>query len=474
MHGGRSASPLWTTLTHHGVGFPPPFRKGTGRILVRGKPVDIDADAHEAAFLWRRALERRNPSAHAKKNFWTDWRPMLTDDQQNTIASLDAVDFSAVDGEYVRSASSSHIDNFATLDGKPVPLSKHIVDPPTIFFGRGNNHPLDGRFRRRITAQDVTLNLSDGTPPPNGEWGKVIHDPHLDWVASWRDPLTKKVKYVYLAIDTDRRQNMDKDKFEHARSLHKILPAFERHLGRDLRSSDPHISQVATCVWMTYMLLIRVGKPGDVRVRGATTLLAGDIVVAGARAVILDFVGKDSVRYHRYIKNVDGSVVRNLKECKRGKKATDMLFVGIDRNDVNSYLDGVLPGLTSKVLRTVRASTALQEMLRERGRDAKTLLAHSFARVALLCNHRKKSTKSVLDSDMHAAERMDAALARGDPIEDIMRELNVNTTKANYIDPRIVVSFCKQHKLPLSVAFTPTQMRRLHWATRSDHSFLFG
>ena len=81
----------------------------------------------------------------------------------------------------------------AIMDGKEVEVGNYMAEPPGIFIGRGE-HPLRGRWKPRVTKEDVTLNLGKEAKVPEGKWGKIIHDKDSMWLASWMDFLTQKKK----------------------------------------------------------------------------------------------------------------------------------------------------------------------------------------------------------------------------------------------------------------------------------------
>ena len=97
-----------------------------------------------------------------------------------------------------------------------------MAEPPGIFIGRGE-HPLRGKWKPRVTAKDVTLNLGKDAKTPQGNWGKIICDNDSMWLASWMDVLTEKRKYVWLADTSGLKQDRDKEKYEKAVKLGNVI-----------------------------------------------------------------------------------------------------------------------------------------------------------------------------------------------------------------------------------------------------------
>ena len=70
-----------------------------------------------------------------------------------------------------------------------------MAEPPGIFIGRGA-HPLRGKWKRRITHEDVILNMGKDAKIPFGKWGKICTIKKLHGLASWVDDLTKNIRMV--------------------------------------------------------------------------------------------------------------------------------------------------------------------------------------------------------------------------------------------------------------------------------------
>ena len=54
------------------------------------------------------------------------------------------------------------------------------------------------------------------------KWGKIIHDNTLKWLASWKDYISGKTKYVWLGAKSDFKAKSDEHKFDMARKVSKI------------------------------------------------------------------------------------------------------------------------------------------------------------------------------------------------------------------------------------------------------------
>ena len=273
----------WKTLTHHGVLLPPPYVPHRRPVLWRepgGKGVSTrEVMLPPVAEEMITEFVRRGGTVVASKAtlfgkagpaaaFWRDWRKALP--KGCPISSLGGCDLSRI-AEVAASLTASAVKfalrkkpiyDTAMVDGAPQPVSPYAVDRPGIFSGRNASPELSGRYRRRITAADVTLNLSKGAPvppvhapknassppeslPPKGgklSWAGVVHDPHVAGVAKWRDPRTGFVKYARLAPASSGEQEADRAKYELARRLHRALPTLRKRIAAAL------VVESLTCV----------------------------------------------------------------------------------------------------------------------------------------------------------------------------------------------------------------------------------
>ena len=112
---------------------------------------------------------------------------------------------------------------FCIIDGVQQQVGNFKIEPPGIFLGRGT-HPKIGRIKKRIMPEDVIINLSsDATiPKPNisgHTWAKVIHDKSVIWLASWKEEITGKNKYIFTSLDSFFKSKSDESKFDLARKL---------------------------------------------------------------------------------------------------------------------------------------------------------------------------------------------------------------------------------------------------------------
>ncbi|MEM1874718.1 MAG: hypothetical protein QXP51_03920, partial [Candidatus Hadarchaeales archaeon] len=238
----------------------------------------------------------------------------------------------------------------AIINGKEVEIANYTVEPPCIFVGRGK-HPLRGRWKPRIYHSDIILNLSEDAPTPQtptGEsWGGRVFDPKALWIAKWRDKLTGKMKYVWIAENAELRQMREKEKYDVARKLDQYIEKIREHIWKNLTSEDELRRKIATVAYLIDVLKLRVGDEKDkdeADTVGATTLRGSHVKINSDNTVTFDFLGKDSVRWVKRVK-LPKEVIQNLKSFIRGPR--DQIFDGVKSELVNEFLGEVMPGLTA-------------------------------------------------------------------------------------------------------------------------------
>jgi DNA topoisomerase-1 len=560
----------WTTLSHRGVAFPVVGntykKKNTppSPVLVttpNRATVALALEAKVALFDYLRK-GGTNRSFMGKeiyaRNFWDDWSTkLLTPKQRSVLGTFARCDLTAAaaaaaaagaatktattsEAEATKSVAERH--GFATVDGSRVPLISWMVDRPGVFVGRTKHARLTGRIRRPVTASDVTINVGEGKPAPSAprgqRWGAVVHDPTVDWVASWRDPLTQTMKYTRLASRAASEQTAAHDRFDQARTFNdKDLSNLRARVVAVLK--DPNVTlpqqQVFACIWLITELGLRVGSGGHRGLAamggayGATTLLTRHVSLIGRGGVRLDFPAKDGVRYTRTLKchgRSEGSHVGDictseyLSRYLKVRIASDVgggatrgggaLFPDVPSSSlINDALTASIPtrAISAKVIRTARASAIFEATIDRLNpgdhwskADVQLALRIANARVALFCNHRKKSSTIVDLAEFE--KRLDAivedfrktvAAAKGPAArpphpprvkatsataarlnEQVLKpaSLILTTSRKSYVDPRI--EWALLARLPKGSSPEPSAAASAAlWAAAATGSFRF-
>ncbi len=406
--------------------FPPEYEKQGIKIKIQGDTIDLDINQEEMVYQW--AKKKDTPYAQDKvfqKNFTGDFVKTL--DSKFKKTSYEDIDFSnaykIVDKEKDLKEMMTKEEKkelakkrkelreklkikygIAIMDGKEVEVGNYMAEPPGIFIGRGE-HPLRGKWKPRVTAKDVTLNMGKDAKKPEGNWGKIIHDNDSMWLASWMDFLTQKRKYVWLADTAGLKQDRDKEKYEKAVKLGNEIEKIKDRIVKDMKSKDPKINRISTACYLIYRTAMRVGDekdPDEADTVGATTLRKEHIKIT-ANTIEFDFLGKDSVRWQETVvaEGHDEQFHKNLKNLIEKKKPKDEIFEGITSRHVNQYYSGIVKGLTAKVFRTYLATSVVKKYLLEhdtiKSKTANEKLYHAKLanlEAAIMCNHKRTIPKT--------------------------------------------------------------------------------
>ena len=543
----------WKTLQHNGILFPPAYEAQGITIKIKGERVDLDLNQEEMIYQW--AKKKDTPYAQDKvfqKNFTADFAKTMNSKFKKI--SYEDIDFSSaykvVDKEKDLKEMMTKEEKkeqakkrkelreelktkygIAIMDGKEVEVGNYMAEPPGIFIGRGE-HPLRGKWKLRVTAKDVTLNMDkEAKKSMKGEWGKIVHDYDSMWLASWMDFLTQKRKYVWLADSSDLKQGRDKEKYEKAVKLEKEIEKIKKAMVKDMK--DPKKSNVATACYLIYRTAMRVGDekdPDEADTVGATTLRKEHIKIT-SDAIEFDFLGKDCVRWQETLKAVgdDKQFQKNLKKLIEKKKPNEEIFHNITSRDVNKYFSGIVKGLTAKVFRTYQATTVVKDYLMEhdniKGKTANEKLYHAKManlEAAKMCNHKRtipKTFDQVLEKKrdtiknaekdqpskktQEALKKVESSLPKTETqkkskekriktlngqikkqkqkhkerveklklqidLSEKTRDYNLGTSLRNYIDPRVIKAWTDEVGVEWEKLYTAALQKKFLWVKNEN------
>ncbi|XP_010450372.1 PREDICTED: DNA topoisomerase 1 alpha-like [Camelina sativa] len=206
----------WETLVHHGVILPPLYKKHNVPLLYGGDSVVLSLEQEEVATLYASMLKTHPHMVEKqpfKDNFWRDWGALL---EGSVVKDLKLCDFKLIT-TWIEAEKKKKMGNrghalkeledkcsWALVDGVQVRTLNFKIEPPSLFIGRGDQHPKMGSVQRRICPSDITINISKYVPVPHcrtripgGTWKKVEHKEKFAWLASWEDPIRpRKLKYT--------------------------------------------------------------------------------------------------------------------------------------------------------------------------------------------------------------------------------------------------------------------------------------
>ena len=531
---GAGTKPQWTVLKHNGPMFPPEYEPHKIPVFINGHEVILPIQAEEYATMFARYLDSDYMNSNTfKKNFWKDFKPTL---ENIKVSSLDEFDFSPIKkyldrekekkNEITKEQKESLKEKQqeieepyknCIIDGGQQKVGNFKIEPPGIFIGRGS-HPKLGKIKKRIKPEDVSINLDKESPIPKpnvpGKWGDIIHDKTVIWLATWKEQITGKNKYIFTSLDSFFKSKSDEDKFNLARQLKKKANSIREKYESDIISNDLKIRQLATALYFIDTMALRVGGKKDSKEEadtvGVTSLRVEHITLQDNNTIKLDFLGKDSVRFCKKV-NVLSNIYTNLENFMKDKSKKDDLFNLINSSSMNEYLNSFMVGLTAKVWRTYNASLVFQKEL-DKIKEEKissmdieeklnyliSMFNQANTTVALLCNHqkgvnkssdvlieklnnkikelKKKKSKYQEKKDTKKAKKIEIKIKLYKLKKDTklkMKNVSLSTSKNNYIDPRIIFAFINKFNIPTDKLFTKQLIDRFKWASDVDKDYRF-
>jgi DNA topoisomerase-1 len=552
-----ATSNKWTELEHKGVAFPPDYVQRGINIKILGEIFFLNREQEELIYAWAKKKDTHYVKDPVfQSNFLSDFKKLIPD-RIKSIQKIDDLDmteaFNLVDKELrIKEAEKIRIKSLpreerrrithekklekeklksiygtAKIDGIEVDVANWLVEPPGIFMGRGL-HPLRGRWKPRVSANDVILNLGEDASVPEGPWKAIVHDHYSTWLASWTENLTGKRKYVWLHDSSYLRQDNDKAKYDIAKKLENYIPAIEKEIiNQMLYARDTTRKKVATVCYLIYKLAMRVGDEKDTDETdtiGASTLRVEHLrfpKINDKVQIEFNFLGKDSVPWQKTLEIFSPdtkALYENLLFFMKGKDKTDEIFEDITSSKVNKFLRSIdkdnLPNLTAKVFRTYIATAIVKEHLsapilkvNKNGSEFKKIYIAKIANLqaAITCNH-KKGIDPKNPASKKSWEKFEQSIAnKKDKIKQIELELkdkkwktelqklkkeqrleklefqlrlqqetkdyNLGTSLRNYIDPRVFKSWCEYVNLDWTKIYTSTLQKKFKWIesySRSD------
>ena len=539
----------WNTLEHNGVAFPPEYQPRGISIAIHNEKLMLNRDQEELVHAW--AKKKDTHYIHDpifQENFLADFKKLLPE-KFKKVDSIQDIDFSEafrlIDQEKkIREEEIQKIRSLAReekkrislkkraereklkatygkaiVDGVEVDIANWLVEPPGLFMGRGQ-HPLRGKWKPRVIPQDVTLNLGENAPVPEGTWQKIVHDHSSTWLATWMEKLTGKRKYVWLHDSATIRQSNDKEKYDKAKKLEKQIGKVQKEIiNRMLNSQNINQKKIATVCYLIFKLAMRVGDekdPEEADTAGASTLRVEHIKFPQQDSktfIEFNFLGKDSVPWQKTLEvnsKDTRSLYENLLFFMKGKQIGSQIFDGITSEKVNTFLRSIdpknVPGLTAKVFRTYIATKTVKEALlnppisvyRNSSEIEKIYVAKmANLRAAMTSNHKKgvdpknpaskrtlekfetsikKKQEAIesLNSQLEAKnwrtklqkKRLEEKLDKLNiqlKLQKETRDYNLGTTLKNYIDPRVMAAWLRYIDLDPKKVYTSTLQRKFKW-----------
>ena len=546
----------WKHMEHNGVLFAAEYEPHHIKIKYKGEPIELTPEQEEVATFWATVIDTDYAKKEiAIKNFTKEFLKVLPEKYKG--AKLEDFDFRPI-REYLdqkkekmksKTPEEKKADKekrqklmdyygWALVDGSCEKMANFLVEPPGLFRGRGDQ-PLTGTIKKRIYAEDITLNVGEDEPvpictQPGHSWGEIVSNNEGTWLAYYK--VRKNTKYVFLNSSSKFKGMSDYKKYEKARKLKNCIDKIRQDYNKKLVDKDPENRQLGVATYLIDKLALRVGNEKDTEEEadtvGCCTLRVEHITFQEDNIITLNFLAKDSMKYENTVK-IDPIVYENLKRFVKGKSPKDDLFDRINAQRLNDYLKQLMDGLSAKVFRTYNASFVLQQQLNKKQfnynddiNEKVNYYNKANKDVAVMCNHKRtvpknynaKSEQMKKDLEEHqkyleeltdyvknfkknknkykeskndfvkkvfppSKDRAEIALKN---LEEKVKkkilklddrknneEVALGTSKLNYMDPRITVSWCKKNEVNIEKLFSKSTRDKFPWAmyTGPDYNF---
>uniref|UniRef100_A0A8C3SA54 DNA topoisomerase 1 n=1 Tax=Chelydra serpentina TaxID=8475 RepID=A0A8C3SA54_CHESE len=503
----------WMSLRHNGPAFPPPYERLPDNIkfYYNGEIVTLNSEAEEVASLYAKMLYHELTRDETFcKNFFTDWKDAMSPEVKDVIAALDQCDFREMAAYYKRKKTNEKVQQefgYFFLDGHKQ---------------RIGNSPSRGKLKKKILPEDVTINCSEKEIPeplPGCSWGQVQHNSAVIWLASWKESPPGKLKYMMPHANSKLMGERDWKKYEVARRLKHHRDHIQEQYRKDWDSEDKSLQQRGVVLYLIDKFALRVGnktKEGMMaNTFGCCSLRVKHVTLhedhkGETKKLEFNFMGKSSILDKKMVP-VEEKVFRNLQLFKeeKGERGEADLFDHVNPQVLNTYLKGLTKGLTTKVFRTHIASITMEQELKNLTHHIKDKVSsfnEANRKVAELCNHQRTKpalhwfelqvtieasrdelslSKKKLEQAMQGSsteELKNDVKRKDDELRELgvnssmeeNKQLNLNSSKLYYIDPRIIVAWCIKWGVPVEKIYTKAQRDKFAWAIHmNDENFEF-
>ena len=435
----------WNSFQHTGPKFPTNYQYRKIPLVVNGVKCNINEICEEFIFFYILLYPKYKHDSVFITNFWNSLYNHLPVDIQRIIKTTTKDIHSHFNFTYFKnfkprnfSKTVSHV----VIDNKKYEICNNHIESPHIFIGRGS-HPLRGTCKFSLKFSDITLNLSKQYHHFFPKFN-VVENKKCFWTCTWKDKLTHENKYIYPKLSEST-----KIKFDKALQLSKKLNKINNQLHIYLNSKNNKFVQCALSTILIKKFLIRIGNEKneefEVNTIGCCSLTKKCIDINNNH-VTLKFIGKDSIPFCKKM-CFNEFIVTKLRTLINAKSPDDILFDLINPCILNRFLNKLMDSLTAKTFRTCMASTLFYKILFDNSiqMNPKKKVLFAYKKCAEICNHKCKKNDEFIN--------------------------NPQTSKLNYIDPRILFKFCLVNKLK-PYEFAPW-LENFRWANNIPKTFAY-
>lgn len=404
--------------------------------------------------------------------------------------------FQTIKEKYIKPKTKNDYEeySYAYINSNKEKILNYMIEPPGIFIGRGECK-YNGMWKYRVENDNIIVNFIKGDDNSELEelyfkevqskFKNIISNPTVTYIDRYFIHLGKSEnenKYLYriakeirFSKDSTISHESDLNKFDKANKLIKNWDKINNYILENINNENKTISECAIISWLVQYTSIRIGsdKSSETNVVGASSLRTFNLDTEfkdNKYYLILDFIGKDSIKYNQKFE-IPEIIYIKINKILKTKSKDDFIF-SVNSTQVNQFLDKCISGITAKVFRTAWACKLLLELynknkskFEDKSEKYKILLLkYLLIQISNKLNH-KKATKKNNDIKINNLEKKIKEYKDKDKIElyklkiNILKnsvDTNTSTALTSYIDPRIIINICKEQNIPLQKIYSKT------------------
>ena len=199
--------------------------------------------------------------------------------EDSVVKSLDKCDFTAI-RQYLEERKKSTVKasaeekqqmqmrmGYVIIDGNVQKTGNFVVEPPSLFRGRGL-HPKMGSVKMRVIPEQVTLNVDldmaiPACPMPGHNWETMVSRPETSWMVHWMDNVQGMGKYMNVNATSFLKGQHDEEKYEVARKLKKCIGDIRKSVLINLKSTSMRERYVKGSIIIIIIMMMMMMKIYD-------------------------------------------------------------------------------------------------------------------------------------------------------------------------------------------------------------------
>lgn len=307
---------------------------------------------------------------------------------------------------------------YAIVNDEKIGVSIPMTETSNPLIVRGDDERMwCWKLHTPISKVVVNCVKSDETKHELERMGfQVVSKKDVDWIFSYKIDLVGAKDYPSInkssrlcANSSNQIENV-KEKYEHSYQLIQKFKDFDSLIDEYLNSDSRHKKEVALAIFLIKNYAIRVGNERNewqADTVGITTLRKEHIKIENNK-LILDFLAKDSIPYHKE-DIIDERIAREFENLLKDKSSKTEIF-RLNSSELNSIIKDICPSASPKTFRSAKCcATFCEEFNRQnvksswKDNEKKKALIKANLVVAEMLNHKKGvsgKSKEILDNAM--------------------------------------------------------------------------